>query len=268
MSYASGKRSLAISDRSGQAFPYREMVREWTGALVHISEFEPKQPQLQPPYHRGDAQALSNPRPDRKQLPTSTLMGPNPFTTNGTTTVTVFQQDHGFSANDIVRFMDVNISPIAGLTSNVFNLETTLNGALASNATTIPLVDDSNFPTSGYVYIREIPDAVNPGQYINEVIKYTGKAGGALTGLTRGTSAPFFGVSPATTTAQAFSSGIKVFGGRAVTPIIEQRLNQRGVLENFSDKYTFTVPNAASGNASGGGFPIFVGPVSTSRALS
>jgi hypothetical protein len=36
MSYAKGKRSLSISDRSGQAFPYQEMVREWTGALVHI----------------------------------------------------------------------------------------------------------------------------------------------------------------------------------------------------------------------------------------
>ena len=39
MSWASGKRSLAISDRSGQAFPYQEMVKEWTGALVHISEY-------------------------------------------------------------------------------------------------------------------------------------------------------------------------------------------------------------------------------------
>ena len=44
--YASGKRSLAISDRSGMAFPYPEMVREWNGSLVHISEYEPKQPQL------------------------------------------------------------------------------------------------------------------------------------------------------------------------------------------------------------------------------
>ena len=29
--YASGKRALAISDRSGMAFPYSEMVREWNG---------------------------------------------------------------------------------------------------------------------------------------------------------------------------------------------------------------------------------------------
>ena len=48
MSWARGKRSQAISDRSGQAFPYKEMVKEWTGALVHISEYEPKHPQLDP----------------------------------------------------------------------------------------------------------------------------------------------------------------------------------------------------------------------------
>ena len=46
--YALGKRSLAISDRSGMAFPYTEMVREWNGSLVHTSEYEPKQPQLEP----------------------------------------------------------------------------------------------------------------------------------------------------------------------------------------------------------------------------
>ena len=38
--YATGKRSKAISDRSGMEFPYREMVREWNGAFVHISEFD------------------------------------------------------------------------------------------------------------------------------------------------------------------------------------------------------------------------------------
>ena len=62
MSWATGRRSLAISDRSGQAFPYREMVKEWTGALVHISEYEPKHPQLDPPYHKADAVALKNTR--------------------------------------------------------------------------------------------------------------------------------------------------------------------------------------------------------------
>ena len=63
MSYASGKRSKAISDRSGMEYPYREMVKEWNGSLVHISEFEPKHPQLDPPYHKADAIALANARP-------------------------------------------------------------------------------------------------------------------------------------------------------------------------------------------------------------
>ena len=70
MAYASGKRSLAISDRSGQAFPYTEMVKEWNGSLVHISEYEPKHPQLDPPYHKADAIALKNPRSQKFQQPT------------------------------------------------------------------------------------------------------------------------------------------------------------------------------------------------------
>ena len=70
MAYASGKRSQAISDRSGMAFPYKEMVKEWNGSLVHISEYEPKHPQLDPPYHKADAIALRNPRSQKFQQPT------------------------------------------------------------------------------------------------------------------------------------------------------------------------------------------------------
>jgi hypothetical protein len=62
--FAKGKRSLAISDRSGMQFPYLEMVREWNGSLVHFSEFEAKQPQLELRSHGGDAQALQFTRPD------------------------------------------------------------------------------------------------------------------------------------------------------------------------------------------------------------
>ena len=45
------------------AFPYSEMVREWNGFLVHTSEYEPKQPQLEPKPVGSDPQALYNPRP-------------------------------------------------------------------------------------------------------------------------------------------------------------------------------------------------------------
>ena len=36
MARANGSRALAISDRSGAAFPYREMVKEWTGACTYF----------------------------------------------------------------------------------------------------------------------------------------------------------------------------------------------------------------------------------------
>jgi len=64
MAYARGRQSKAISDRSGMEFPYKEMVKEWNGSIVHFSEYEPKHPQLDPPYHKADAIALINPRPD------------------------------------------------------------------------------------------------------------------------------------------------------------------------------------------------------------
>ena len=61
--YSSGKFALRISDRSGMAFPYNEMVQEWNGSWVHTSEFEPKQPQLDPRNHPRDFTALQHAKP-------------------------------------------------------------------------------------------------------------------------------------------------------------------------------------------------------------
>ena len=60
--YASGKFAKRISDRSGMAFPYNEMVQEWNGSWVHITEFEPKQPQLEPLPMVTDPQSLQHAR--------------------------------------------------------------------------------------------------------------------------------------------------------------------------------------------------------------
>ena len=43
------------------------MVREWNGSFVHVSEFEPKQPQLEPKPMNGDSISLRNVRPDRTE---------------------------------------------------------------------------------------------------------------------------------------------------------------------------------------------------------
>ena len=63
MPYARGKRSKAISDRSGMEFPYTEMVKEWNGSIVHKSEFEAKHPQIRRKHVKADVIALQNPRP-------------------------------------------------------------------------------------------------------------------------------------------------------------------------------------------------------------
>ena len=118
--YATGKYAKAISDRSGMEFPYREMLREWNGSLVHVSEYEPKQPQLEPKPHGADGIALKNVRTDRVEPATPNLLPGNPFSlTNGSSTVTVKEPSHGRSTGDTVVFRNVDGSP-GGIAFTVF----------------------------------------------------------------------------------------------------------------------------------------------------
>jgi|TARA_R110001599_G_scaffold183479_1_gene376686 hypothetical protein len=105
--FATGKQAYAISDRSGMRFPYTEMVREWNGFLVHYSEYEAKQPQLDPKPVGSDAQALRNPRVQRDSTPQLILLGNNPFEiiiSGGNTFVNVYSLDHQRKAGSVVRF--------------------------------------------------------------------------------------------------------------------------------------------------------------------
>ena len=118
--YATGKHAKAISDRSGLEFPYREMVREWNGSFVHVSEFEPKQPQLEPTRYSGDPQGLMNARPDRVEPATQNMLPGNPFSiTASDQTITVTEPSHGRAVSETVRFRNVDGSP-GGLAFTVF----------------------------------------------------------------------------------------------------------------------------------------------------
>ena len=118
--FSKGKHAQFISDRSGMAFPYKEMVREWNGSRVHISEFEPKQPQLEPKPHGADPQGLPEARPDRVEPATPNLLPGNPFSlTSGSAVVTVTEPSHGRSTSDTVVFRNVDGSP-GGLAYTVF----------------------------------------------------------------------------------------------------------------------------------------------------
>lgn len=62
--YATGKKSKAISDRSGFKVKYTDLMTTWDGLRVEKEEYEPKHPQLTPAKNVTDATALLNPRPD------------------------------------------------------------------------------------------------------------------------------------------------------------------------------------------------------------
>ena len=119
--YATGKKALAISDRSGLQFPYREMVREWNGSFVHISEFEPKQPQLEPKPMNGDSISLRHVRPGRTEPAVAAMLGNNPFSiTASSQTITVTEPNHGRTSGDTVRFRNVEV--VGGVAAATINL--------------------------------------------------------------------------------------------------------------------------------------------------
>ena len=110
--FAKGKFAKFISDRSGMEFPYKEMVTEWNGSKVHVSEFEPKQPQLEPKAHGADPQGLPMAKPARTEPATQNMLPGNPFNmTSGSTTITVTEPNHGRSTSDTVVFRNVDGSP-------------------------------------------------------------------------------------------------------------------------------------------------------------
>jgi hypothetical protein len=145
MAYARGKHAQAISDRSGMAFPYNEMVKEWNGMLVHISEYEPKQPQLEPKPHGGDAQALRDSRPARTENDTARLLPNNPFITYASSSgiINVYAPNHGLTNGSTYRFRG------ASSTAGNYNDPLSFDGISGSNIAS----------SSGY--------AINTGKYVS-----------------------------------------------------------------------------------------------------
>ena len=257
--FSQGKYALAISDRSGMAFPYNEMVREWNGALVHVSEYEPKQPQLDPEPTSADPQALQRARPARTEFSTQDFLPLNPFTTAVTTTLTVSFPSGALQVDDVLRFTNIK-EAVGGVSIARLKLQTTLNGNITDTATTITLTDGSNFPTSGFIMIKKINSV--SGLYENEVIEYTGRSSNNLTGCVRGKSAPYRGITPPSSTAGSHDSGATVFGSFKVASLIgTSYVNDANTTVTDYNSFTLTLPSAASGSATGGGFNCVISPL-------
>ena len=285
-SFSQGRFALAISDRSGMAFPYNEMVREWNGALVHNSEYEPKQPQLQPKPTNADPQALQRARPARTEFPTEDFLPDNAFQLNTEPPVLVPTQtalrisapNSGLVNGDHVRFRNIK-TPLLTDDGTVYykvvelELATTLTNAI--NATDIKIrLDDmptvttlgNTWPSSGFMMIEKVNSET--GMFENEVIEYK-------EGLTtdnffivvkRGTSAPYRGVSPEKTTASSHPVGAKVYGSRPVTMIQTTSVNDANT--TVTEENSYLVPALVIGLSfingtylAGGGLQCTYGPI-------
>ena len=271
--YATGKRAIAISDRSGMQFPYREMVREWNGSFVHYSEYEAKQPQLEPKAVGGDGVALLNVRPDRTEFPTPDFLPNNPFSiTNGTKIMTVSFPDYSTEAQggelSYVRFQGVK-TPVGARSIEQIELSSTLNADISAAATSITLSagDGASWlPSNSYVVIEKINSVT--GLYENEVVSYVSVTIHIATGIVtlsncvRGTAAPFRGESFPNTTASSHLAGAKVFGCRLVSidPDTVVTGAQPPTIEQYN-RFTVDMIQNSTSTATGGGLQCTVGPL-------
>ena len=274
--FAKGKHALAISDRSGLAFPWREMVTEWNGQFVHYSEFERKQPQLEPRPFVADPQGLQKARPQVAPLPTPDLLEENPITTNNISIGSVYvvtQPNSRILVNDVVRLMSIKSNLVSSTTAlqrsiQELELSTTLASNITSTDTSMTVVDDLGFYTNGgYVVIEKINSIT--GFFENEVVEYTAYNSGTkvLSGLVRGTNAPFRGVSPVNTTASSHDAGAKIFGARLVDSLNETTQSQAGQPSTITIANSYNLKENDEGTlfldvyGPGGGLNCLAGPV-------
>ena len=271
--YATGKRAIAISDRSGMQFPYREMVREWNGSFVHYSEYEAKQPQLEPKAVGGDGVALLNVRPDRTEFPTPDFLPNNPFSiTNGTKIMTVSFPDYSTEAQggelSYVRFQGVK-SAVGARSIEQIELSSTLNADISAAATSITLSagDGASWlPSNSYVVIEKVNSET--GRYENEVVSYVSVTIHIATGIVtlsncvRGTAAPFRGESFPNTTASSHLAGAKVFGCRLVSidPDTVVTGAQPATIQQYN-RFTVDMIQNSTSTTTGGGLQCTVGPL-------
>jgi hypothetical protein len=82
------------------------MVREWNGSFVHVSEFEPKQPQLEPKPQNADGIALRHVRVARTENDVAYSLPENAFESYeaGSRIINVTAPGHGLTNGTTYRF--------------------------------------------------------------------------------------------------------------------------------------------------------------------
>jgi len=277
--YAQGKYALAVSDISGQSFPWNEMVTQWNGLFVHYSEFESKQPQLNPYPHQADPTALGKVRVQQPSPDALRWLGYNPFQTYAAASglINVYSVDHQRSYGDTVRFRGppttggtsgtledgvfvfANIANIDGILGSTIcgatgfsvvpgkytSVTTTLAAAITSTTATtgITLTSSTNFQTSGPF----VPTINNPSGTPTNAISIKEAGGTEIITYTGISSNVLTGVTRGS------------HGSTAATHLILAAVRNLLTPDNYY--YFNSAGTATTGQISGGGYNTASGPV-------
>ena len=277
--YAQGKYALAVSDISGQSFPWNEMVTQWNGLFVHYSEFESKQPQLNPYPHQADPTALGKVRVQQPSPDALRWLGYNPFQTYAAASgiINVYSVDHQRSYGDTVRFRGppttggtsgtlddgvfvfANIANIDGILGSTIcgatgfsvvpgkytSVTTTLAAAITDTTTTtgITLTSSTGFKTSGPV----VPTINNSSGTPTNAISVKEAGGTEIITYTGISSNVLTGVTRGS------------HGSTAATHLILTAVRNLLTPDNYY--YFNSAGTATTGQISGGGYNTASGPV-------
>ena len=277
--FAQGKFALAVSDISGQSFPWNEMVTQWNGLFVHYSEFESKQPQLDPKPSAADPTALTKSRPQQPSPDTLRFLSFNPLTTYAAASglINVYSVDHQRSYGNTVRFRGppttggtsgtledgvfvfANIANIDGILGSTIcgatgfsvvpgkytSVTTTLAAAITSTTATtgITLTSSTNFQTSGPF----VPTINNPSGTPTNAISIKEAGGTEIITYTGISSNVLTGVTRGS------------HGSTAATHLILTAVRNLLTPDNYY--YFNSAGTATTGQISGGGYNTASGPV-------
>jgi hypothetical protein len=134
---ATGKKSLAIGDRSGLRVPYTSLKTTWDGLRVEPEDWEPKHPQLDPPRNVVDAVALFQPRPDNDPENATFYVGYNydPFI-DPRQRPPVGVPGHGRVGSGYILEYEITVTGVAGTgaTGTIDTFATVVDGVAATGA--------------------------------------------------------------------------------------------------------------------------------------
>lgn len=131
-----------------------------------------------------------------------------------------------------------------------YSAKTTTTGALAGNATSIPLTDASSFPSSGKISMYgHYHDVSGNDVFTDEIITYTGKSGNTLTGCVRNiagngvTDGGFYETNDSATTVRLITDV------KEGTPVYISRITSHSVISE-SAASAIDVAGASAGSTS------------------